>query len=36
VQSRTPGYGQPCYLPPAAEVATYGANYTLANCRTLP
>ncbi len=34
--SRTPGYGQPCYLPPASEVTAYGANYTLANCRTLP
>ncbi len=29
-QSRTPGYGQPCYLPGAANAAT------LAQCRTLP
>jgi DNA-binding beta-propeller fold protein YncE len=34
--SRVPGYGQPCNLPPALEVSTYGANYTLANCQTLP
>ena len=34
--SRKPGYGQPCYLPPALEVSTYGANYTAANCATLP
>jgi YVTN family beta-propeller protein len=35
-QSRVPGYGQPCYLPPALLVAQYGAAYSLANCRTLP
>jgi YVTN family beta-propeller protein len=35
-QSRVPGYGQPCYLPPALMVSQYGAGYTLANCRTLP
>ena len=34
--SRQPGYGQPCYLPPALMTTTYGAGYTLANCRTLP
>jgi YVTN family beta-propeller protein len=34
--SRKPGYGQPCYLPPALEVSTYGASYTLQNCATLP
>ena len=34
--SRVPGYGQPCNLPPATMVSTYGANYTLANCQTLP
>lgn len=34
--SRRPGAGQPCYLPPALETATYGAAYTLANCQTLP
>jgi hypothetical protein len=34
--SRLPGAGQPCYLPPALEVAKYGASYTLANCQTLP
>jgi DNA-binding beta-propeller fold protein YncE len=34
--SRKPGAGQPCYLPPALEASTYGANYTLADCQTLP
>lgn len=34
--SRTPGYGQPCYLPPALMNSTYGPGYTLANCTTLP
>jgi len=34
--SRRPGGGQPCYLPPAQMTSTYGANYTLANCQTLP
>ena len=34
--SRRPGAGQPCYLPPALETATYGAAYTIANCQTLP
>jgi len=34
--SRRPGAGQPCYLPPALMVSTYGANYTLADCQTLP
>jgi DNA-binding beta-propeller fold protein YncE len=34
--SRVPGYGQPCNLPPALEVAAFGPNYTLANCQTLP
>lgn len=34
--SRKPGFGQPCYLPPALEVSTYGANYTAQNCATLP
>ena len=36
VTSRRPGGGQPCYLPPALMTATYGANYTLADCQTLP
>lgn len=36
VTSRRPGGGQPCYLPPALMVSTYGPNYTLANCQTLP
>jgi YVTN family beta-propeller protein len=35
-QSRVPGYGQPCYLPPALMVSQYGAGYSVANCRTLP
>jgi hypothetical protein len=34
--SRKPGFGQPCYLPAALEVATYGANYTAQDCATLP
>jgi YVTN family beta-propeller protein len=34
--SRKPGFGQPCYLPPALEVSTYGAAYTAQNCATLP
>jgi len=34
--SRMPGAGQPCYLPPALMSTTYGPNYTLANCQTLP
>jgi DNA-binding beta-propeller fold protein YncE len=34
--SRVPGYGQPCNLSPAAMVATYGANYTLAECQAIP
>ncbi len=34
--SRLPGHGQPCYLPPALEVSTYGAAYTAQNCATLP
>jgi hypothetical protein len=34
--SRVPGYGQPCNLPPATMVATYGPDYTLADCQTLP
>jgi YVTN family beta-propeller protein len=36
VTSRVPGYGQPCYLPPALTTQNYGANYTLQNCSTLP
>jgi YVTN family beta-propeller protein len=34
--SRVPGYGQPCNLSPSALVAAYGANYTLAQCQTIP
>jgi hypothetical protein len=34
--SRMPGAGQPCYLPPAQMLSTYGANYTIADCQTLP
>jgi len=34
--SRSPGHGEPCNLPPALMVSTYGANYTLADCQTLP
>ena len=36
VFSRTPGYGQPCNLPPALMASTYGAGYTLKQCRALP
>jgi hypothetical protein len=34
--SRQPGGGQPCYLPPALMLSTYGPGYTLAQCQTLP
>ena len=34
--SRLPGYGQPCNLPPALMVSTYGAGYTLKQCRQQP
>ena len=36
IVSRKPGYGQPCYLPPALFASTYVGAYTLANCQTLP
>ena len=36
IVSRTPGHGQPCNLPPAMMVSTYGANYNLKQCETLP
>jgi DNA-binding beta-propeller fold protein YncE len=36
ISSRRPGFGQPCYLPPALEASTYPTGYTLVNCRTLP
>ncbi len=35
-QSRIPGFGQPCNLPPAVMTSTYTANYTLANCQNQP
>jgi DNA-binding beta-propeller fold protein YncE len=34
--SRLPGGGQPCNLPPALMLSTYGPNYTLADCQTIP
>lgn len=34
--SRLPGGGQPCNLPPNLMETTYGANYTLAECQTMP
>jgi len=34
--SRIPGYGQPCNLPPAVMVSTYGAAYTIAQCQQQP
>jgi hypothetical protein len=34
--SRVPGYGQPCNLSPSTMVATYRANYTLAECQAIP
>jgi DNA-binding beta-propeller fold protein YncE len=34
--SRTPGYGQPCYLPPSLEPAPTGAQTALQVCQTLP
>ena len=36
IVSRTPGHGQPCNLPPAMMVSTYGANYSLKQCENLP
>lgn len=36
VNSRQPGAGQPCYLPPALMVSTYGSSYTSKNCQTMP
>jgi DNA-binding beta-propeller fold protein YncE len=34
--TRNPGHGQPCNLPPGLMASTYGPNYTLAKCQTLP
>jgi len=34
--SRTPGYGQPCYLPPSLEPPPTGTQTALQVCRTLP
>ena len=34
--SRSPGHGQPCNLPPALMLSTYGPSYTLANCQAQP
>lgn len=36
--SRVPGYGQPCNLPASVLTASFGASYTLAECRlqTIP
>jgi DNA-binding beta-propeller fold protein YncE len=34
--SRTPGYGQPCYLPPSLEPPPSGTQTALQVCRTLP
>jgi YVTN family beta-propeller protein len=34
--SRTPGYGQPCYLPQSLEPAPTGTQTALQVCRTLP
>jgi len=36
VSSRRPGFGQPCYLPPALEPAPTGTQTALEVCRTLP
>ncbi len=36
LSSRSPGHGQPCNLPPGLMTSTYGANYTLVQCQTLP
>jgi len=36
VNSRMPGAGQPCYLPPALMISKYGSGYTAANCQTMP
>jgi len=34
--SRSAGRGQPCNLPPALMVSTYGAGYTLQQCQAIP
>ena len=34
--SRSAGLGQPCNLPPALMVSTYGASYSLKQCRAIP
>jgi YVTN family beta-propeller protein len=36
IVSRSAGHGEPCNLPPALMVSTYGANYTLKQCQTIP
>jgi len=36
IVSRTPGHGEPCNLPPALMVSTYGSNYTLKQCEAIP
>ena len=35
-ESRIPGYGQPCNLPPGVMSTTYPSGYTLANCQKQP
>jgi DNA-binding beta-propeller fold protein YncE len=34
--SRSAGHGEPCNLPPALMLSTYGANYTLKQCQAIP
>jgi DNA-binding beta-propeller fold protein YncE len=34
--TRSAGLGQPCNLPPALMVSTYGASYSLKQCRAIP
>jgi DNA-binding beta-propeller fold protein YncE len=36
IVSRSAGHGEPCNLPPALMLSTYGANYTLKQCQTIP
>jgi hypothetical protein len=35
-ESRIPGYGQPCNLPPGVLATLYPSGYTLINCQVQP
>jgi hypothetical protein len=32
--SRTPGYGEPCNMPPSILTTAFGSTYTLAECQS--